>query len=126
MDYIDIHCHLDFPDYADDASDVIARMREYGIGAITIGTDLESAKRAIALADAHEHLWACIGVHPVDSEEKKRGSFDKQEFDILMKSKKVVAIGECGIDYFRDISIAEKNRQIELIKQHIVFALKYD
>jgi TatD DNase family protein len=126
MEYIDIHCHLDFPDYANDARDVIAHMKELRIGAITIGTDLESAKRAVALAEAYENMWACIGVHPVDEGIKIRGGFDEQEFDVLMQSTKVVAIGECGLDYFRDTSGEEKERQIVLFKQQIDFAIKYN
>lgn len=68
MKYIDIHCHLDSADYDIDRQEVLARMRERETGAITIGTDLESSKKAIEIAEESEKtgnkIWACIGVHP--------------------------------------------------------------
>ncbi|PIR39982.1 MAG: hypothetical protein COV33_02275 [Candidatus Zambryskibacteria bacterium CG10_big_fil_rev_8_21_14_0_10_34_34] len=64
MRYIDIHCHLDSLDYDSDREEVLARMGEREIGAITIGADLESSKKAVDIAEQNENVWACIGVHP--------------------------------------------------------------
>jgi TatD DNase family protein len=126
MQYIDIHCHLDFPDYDADRVGVLARMREGGVGAITIGTDLESSKKAIKIAEANENIWVCIGVHPGDwqDEEKRSTFFDEKEFEKLIKNPKVVGIGECGLDYFRIKSEEEKRNQKKLFEFQIQFAVK--
>lgn len=133
MKYIDIHCHLDFPDYGTELAEVLARMKEREVGAITIGADLESSKRAVKIAEEAEktgnEIWACIGVHPVDSVEKDRGDFDESAFEEVVSSPKVVAIGECGLDFFR-IEPAkletERKRQTEIFERQIQFALKYE
>jgi TatD DNase family protein len=67
-------------------------------------------------------------VHPVDNEEKVRGIFDEKEFEKLVASPKVVAIGECGLDWFRmgEVTEEERSRQVKLFKQQIEFALKHD
>ncbi len=139
MKYIDIHCHLDFPDYGEQLVDVLARMKEGEVGAITIGTDLESSRRAVKIAEENENIWACIGVHPVDITPQPpliiRGGERSEgvilELEELIKSEKVVAIGECGLDYFRlpkeeDKIKEEKERQEKLFHQQIEFALKHD
>lgn len=131
MKYVDIHCHLDFPDYREDIDGIFVRIREYEVGAITIGTDLESSKRAVKIAEENEEVWACIGIHP--SPDPRRGDggevFNTEEFEKLVQSPKVVAIGECGLDFFRtkpeDLE-KEKERQGKLFREQIEFALKYD
>lgn len=132
MKYIDIHCHLDFPDYGDEIPDVLERMRENEVGAITIGCDLESSKRAVRIAEESEKtgnkIWACIGVHPADNHTE---IWNEEEFEKLVQSKKVVAVGECGLDFFRlpkekDKAIEEKERQTKIFRHQIDFALKHD
>lgn len=132
MDYIDIHCHLDFPDYGEDIMAVFERMKEKKVGAITIGTDLESSKRAVRTAEEAKekygwpYVWACIGVHPADNHSEV---FNEEEFEKLVQSPKVVGIGECGLDFFRvkpDMLEAEKERQEKLFRQQIEFAVKHD
>jgi len=120
---IDIHCHLDFKDYDKDREEVISQMRERGVGAVTIGTNLENSKKAVAIAEANENIWACIGQHPTEN-----GDFDEKGFEKLAESKKVVAIGECGLDWFRiDLNDEkEKQRQQNLFETQINFALKHD
>lgn len=126
MKYIDIHCHLDFPDYGKDLKDVFARMVERGVGAISIGTDLESSKRAVKIAEENKNVWACIGMHPIHDSERNGGRFDEGEFEILVQNSKVVAIGECGLDYFRIKDESEKIKQKELFKKQIEFALRHN
>ncbi len=128
MKYIDIHCHLDFPDYGTEFADVVSRMKKNDVGAISIGCDIESSRRAVKIAEENENIWVCIGVHPVDNEEKNRGAFIEAEFDELMKSKKVVGVGECGLDWFRMDTVldSERKRQTKIFEQQINFALKYD
>jgi TatD DNase family protein len=129
--YIDIHSHLGFGDlpaqagYGQDLKEVIKRMEESGVATITIGTDLESSKEAVKIADKFENVFACIGAHPAD---KRDFVFEEKDFEELVKNPKVVAIGECGLDYFKitgDIEV-EKNRQKnEFIKQ-IEFSIKHN
>lgn len=121
MKYIDIHSHLGFPEFKD-LEDVIKRMREAGVGTITVGTDLESSKRAVKIAEENENIRACIGAHPADD---RNFVFEEKDFVDLVKNPKVVAVGECGLDYFRIKEDGEKERQKrEFIKQ-IEFAQKY-
>ena len=127
---IDIHCHLDSLDYGEDLPLILARMEEKGVGAITIGTDLGSSKRAVKIAEENENIWACVGVHPSPASGRgAEGEVLEQEFEKLVQSPKVVGIGECGLDFFRtkpEELEKEKERQVELFKQQIDFALKYD
>ncbi len=133
MKYIDIHCHLDFPDYGDEIGAVLERMKEREVGAITIGTDLESSKRAVDIAQRNQNIWACIGVHPREESPSPLqgegwGEVEK-EFENLVTSPKVVAIGECGLDWFRvapeDLP-KEKERQTKTFIHQIEFAIKHN
>jgi TatD DNase family protein len=133
--YFDIHSHLDFPEYGLDFKAVIERMNQNEVGTITVGTDLESAKRAVALAEKYENIWACIGIHPADNHNE---IWNESEFEKLVQHPKVVAIGECGLDFFRlptnevtgelDLEkvAVEKARQQELFEKQIQFAIKHD
>lgn len=122
-EYFDIHSHLNFPQYDADRDAVIAEMKEKNISTITVGTDIELSKTAVALADLHENVYACIGVHPADDASKTFGP----EFETLVQNPKVVAVGECGLDYFRleGDSVAEKKRQKALFEEQIHFAVKH-
>ncbi len=119
--YFDIHSHLYFPDYDADRDEVIARMKEQGIWTTTIGTDIESSKRAVELAEKHDNIFASVGHHP--AHEIQDLGFKIQEFEELAKHPKVVAIGECGFDYFRTPA-EEKNIAREL--QRKVFEQQID
>lgn len=97
--WIDSHCHLDRLE--DPAEQVLERARAAGVeGVITIGTDLASSARAIEFAARHSRVWATVGVHPHDA-----AGFDGStagEVERLAASDRVVAIGEVGMDFFRD------------------------
>jgi TatD DNase family protein len=123
MKYIDIHSHLNFPDYDADKEAVLARMAETETGTIVVGTDFESSKRAVELAEQHDNIWACIGVHPVDD---PKVSFNKEKFAELVKSKKVVAIGECGLDFYHGDKEADMERQKKLFLEQINFAVEHN
>jgi TatD DNase family protein len=98
MRLFDAHCHLHFPQFDADRAEVIGRMREAQVGAILVGTNLESSRAAVELARSHDFLWASVGLHPNDAQEWLDISSQVEE---LAKSPKVVAVGECGLDYFR-------------------------
>jgi TatD DNase family protein len=131
MNYIDIHSHLDSKDYDADRQEVLARMGEKGVGTITIGADFQSSKKAVEIAEANENIWACIGIHPEYVSETslvyKRGRDDSPgELSDLVKSSKVVAIGECGLDYFYSKDEENKKKQKQLFEQQIEFAIKHN
>jgi len=127
MRYIDIHCHLDFSDYDKDREEIFARMNKREVGAITIGTDLESSRKAVEITGQNKNVWACVGVHPAPSPLQGEGWGEVEvEFTKLVTNPKVVAIGECGLDYFRIKGEEDKIRQQKLFKQQIEFALKHD
>src|SRR2546430_11448709 len=97
---IDTHAHLDYPDFANDLDDVIRRATEAAITRIiTIGTSIESSRRAIALAEKYPAVFAAIGVHPTSVEEAEDDVITPLRE--LAKNPRVVAIGETGLDYHR-------------------------
>lgn len=98
--FYDTHAHLDYPDFAADLPQVIERAHAAGISKmISIGTSLESSKRAIALAEKHESIFAVVGWHPNDVLEAPDDV--KTPLRELAKHPKVVAIGETGLDFYR-------------------------
>lgn len=98
MELIDTHAHLDFPDYASDLEAVIARATEAGVTRIiSIGTSIESSRRAVALAERFKNIFAVIGVHPANV--MKEGLSFLPALRDLARHSKVVALGETGIDY---------------------------
>jgi TatD DNase family protein len=133
MKYLDIHSHLDHKDYDADRQEVLTRMKEKEVGTITIGDNLESSKKAVEIAEQNEDVWACIGIHPEHISLPPlniRGGqgviFEEKEFEKLVKSSKVVGIGECGLDYFYSQDEEVKNIQKNLFESHIQFAIKHD
>ena len=97
--YIDSHCHLDFPELAQDLDAILARMRENRVDrALCVSVTLEDFPRVLALAQAHENLYASVGVHPDYP--------DCLEPDVptlvrLAAHPRIIATGETGLDYFR-------------------------
>ncbi len=124
LTHIDIHSHLYFPDYDADRDEVIARMKEQGVGTITIGTTLETSREAVQLAQEHEHLWACVGIHPAhDLTELPAVAEVASTLRTMLSEKKVVAIGECGLDYFRMHADPEKTAAQKVL-QHELFEMQ--
>lgn len=115
---IDTHCHVSFEAYKDDAEAVVKRALDAGVQMITIGTRIETSIAAVKFAEAHDGVWATIGLHPghvhaqeyVDKNEVPADQvaaghtaevFDAEAYRKLLAHPKVVAIGECGLDYYR-------------------------
>jgi TatD DNase family protein len=95
---VETHAHLDYPDFANDLGDVLRRATDAGVTRIiTIGTSVESSRRAIELAEKHPAIYAAIGVHPTYVEEADEDVF--APLRELAKNPRVVAIGETGLDY---------------------------
>ena len=131
-EFYDTHAHLDFPDFREELDEVVQRAAEVGISRIvTIGTDLESSRRAIDLAKRFDGVFAAVGWHPNDC--LSAPGDVRGELEGLAKAAKVVAIGEIGIDHYRLPSTRGgsavddevfKARQITLFQQQLEVAAK--
>jgi len=111
---IETHAHLDYPDFANDLDDVLRRANEAGVTRIiTIGTSIESSRRAIDLAEKYSSVYAVIGVHPTYAEQA--GEDVITPLRELAKSPRVVAIGETGLDYHHLPSVeAAKQKNVQV------------
>jgi TatD DNase family protein len=112
---IDTHAHLDYPDFAGDFDDVLRRASEAGVTRVlTIGTSIESSRRAIELAEKYPQVYAVIGVHPTTADES--GEDVITPLRELAKNPRVAAIGETGLDYHRlpsvELSKEQKTTQV--------------
>jgi TatD DNase family protein len=106
---IDTHAHLDALD--DDAAAVVARAREAGVTRIlTVGTDLDGCRRALALSEAHAGVFAILGIHPHDA--ASAGPEAVVEVCRLQGHPKAVAVGEIGLDYYRDYAPRDAQRRL--------------
>lgn len=113
--FIDSHCHLDFPDLASNLDELLLNMQENQVkNALCVSVKLEDFPRVLALAEAHDNLYASVGVHP-DYENIEEPQ--AEELAKLAEHKKVIAIGETGLDYFRLTGDLEWQR--ERFRQHI-------
>ena len=116
---IDTHTHLDFSQFDGDRERVIERAATAGVKAIVnVGTDLASSRAAVALAEAYPQIYAAVGVHPHDA--KTLTGEVLKELGALASHTKVVAIGEIGLDFYRDLSPRDKQRQA--FKQQLALA----
>jgi TatD DNase family protein len=103
-DLFDTHAHLHFPEFAPDLEPVLDRARAAGVTRmVTIGTDVETSRLAIALAEQHSGVYAAVGVHPHDAGNVNEEALHEIE-RLARSSPKVVAIGEMGLDFFRNLS----------------------
>lgn len=108
---IDSHTHLDFRQFDADREDVIYRAKEANVKAmITIGIDLQTSKQAIEIAEKHANIFAAIGIHPHDAADASDD--DIRQLHELLQHEKVVAIGEVGLDFYRNISSPEVQRKM--------------
>ncbi len=103
MELIDTHCHLTFEQLAQDIDNVLERSRAAGVtGWITIGTDTKHNQKAVELADRFENIYAVVGIHPHDAKDVTGKTI--AELKELAGNKKVVAIGETGLDFYYNFS----------------------
>lgn len=112
---VDSHCHLDFPDLRDTLPDALALMKANDVRhALCVSVTLEDFPNVLALAEAHPHLYASVGVHPDSTDVRDP---DVAELVALARHPKIVAIGETGLDYFRLTGDLEWQR--ERFRRHI-------
>lgn len=140
MEFVDTHCHIQSagkshgdrstreiwaknPDLT--AEQLVNEAREAGVTRlITVGCDLPDSKLAIDCAARHDSVWASIGIHPHEAKSYARNTELKSEFAALTSAAKVVAIGECGLDYF--YSHSPRDKQLEMLRFQIELALEAD
>ena len=135
--FYDTHAHLDYDDYQPDFADVLARAQVAGITKIiAIATDFDSSRRALALAEKHPMIHAAVGWHPGNAHEAPADI--RPELRELARHPKAVAIGECGLDYYRlpsapggasvpasqpeNLDAAYKRKQAEIFQQQLEVA----
>ena len=116
---IDSHCHLDFPELAQDEAGVLARARSAGVaGMLTIGTRLDQFDRVRAIAERHANVWCSVGVHPHEAKEEGQSAPDR--LIEAARHPKVIGIGETGLDFFYEHS--PRDEQATSFRTHIAAA----
>jgi TatD DNase family protein len=133
MEFFDTHAHLTWKDFSGEVDAIIERAKAAGIAKIvTIGTTVESSRRAVEIAEAHADVFAAVGWHPGDAEEAPRDFC--AELRKLAAHPKVVAIGETGLDYYRlptksggslEQDAGVKERQKELFEEQMNLAAEF-
>ncbi len=116
---IDTHAHLDLSDFDKDRAETIARALNARVAnIITVGTDLESSKKAIELSEHYTGVYAAVGIHPQDTSTISEA--DMAGIGKIAGHPRVVAIGETGLDFYRDRS--PKAAQIQALKWHLALS----
>ncbi len=137
MKYFDAHTHVNFSAYDSDREETILRARDAEVTMNVVGTQLDTSRAAVALAEKYDNVYATIGLHPVHTtksyhdvkelgeggkEFTSRGEvFDAAAYEVLGKSPRVIAVGECGLDYYRSEE-STKEIQKKVFIEHIELA----
>ncbi|MBI3780852.1 MAG: TatD family hydrolase [candidate division NC10 bacterium] len=120
--FVDTHAHIQMPEFDADRDEALARAKAAGIGLmVTVGYHLEASRKAVETAQCYPQIYASVGVHPHDAKHYD----DKAEETLrsLSKSQKVVAIGEAGLDFYRDRS--PRTAQTEAFRRQIRLAKEF-
>lgn len=124
MRLVDTHCHLDFPDYADDLEEALLRAASSGVERMVIpGTSVASSEKAVALAGTHSGIYAAVGIHPHEAD-KAHSSDIKRLRETIVDNDKIVAVGEIGLDNYKGYSLPENQKR--LFREHLSLALELD
>ena len=139
MKYFDAHTHVNFVAFNEDREATILRAKEAGVSMNCVGTQIDTSKAAVALAEKYDNVYATIGLHPIHTsksyhDEKELGEggkeftsrgevFDLAAYEAIGKNPRVIAIGECGLDYYR-AEKTTKDIQAKAFIEHIELANK--
>jgi TatD DNase family protein len=122
--FTDTHCHIQFTDYPLDTEEVIKNAHLVGVERLlAVGCTLEDSQAAVELAAKHQDIWAAIGLHPHEAQNYVKNPKALAEFKSLASKPKVVAIGECGLDYYYNHS--PKANQQQLLRFQLQLAQEY-
>lgn len=120
--FIDTHAHIHFEDYREELDELLVRAAAAGVERIiTVGVDEIDSGQAVAVARAYDNVFATVGLHPNDAD---RGFEALEEIQRLTEFESVVAIGECGLDYYREG--ADRDSQVRALRFQIELALEHD
>ena len=123
--YIDSHCHINDPVYLKEPGKYVSEAKENGVSLmLVVGYDVKSSKDAIKIAQEFDEVYAAIGIIPAEVKNMKAG--DLKEIEKLISSKKVIAIGEIGLDYYWDKDEHLKHNQKKIFIEQIKLANKYN
>jgi len=112
---VDTHCHLDDIRYENDLENVLARAVEADVQKFIIpGADPRSLERAVEISEKHENVYFAVGVHPYDAE-----NYDRSFLEKYVSHPKCVAIGECGLDYFRLPENEEEIKKEKMLQKEV-------
>jgi TatD DNase family protein len=112
--FTDTHAHIHFPPLSDDTAGVMARAAENGVKRmVTVGIDLKDSLAAQKMSRMHDNVFFTAGVHPHDAAEFTSAQI--ADFEEILSDKKALAVGEIGLDYFRDHSPRDRQREVFLI-----------
>jgi len=133
MKYFDAHTHVNFAAFKDDMDVAIGRARDVGVGMNVVGTQFDTSKACVETAEKYDDVYATIGLHPIHTgksyhDEKELGEggkaftsrgeeFDTAKYEALAASPKVIAIGECGLDYYRLEENTKKKQEDAFVQQ---------
>lgn len=121
MRLFDTHTHLDFPQFDGDRNVILSAMREQGIFALNVGVDLPSSQASLALSVSHSHIFAACGIHPHEAKSVTAETLVQLE-ELLRRG--AVAVGECGLDFYRDLS--PRDQQVWVFRAQLRLAKKLD
>ena len=108
---IDTHCHLDFDEFNSDRSEIIERAKKAGVlYFINVASSLEGSRKSVELASGDDNIFASVGIHPHHALDVDEGAFP--ELRELAKNKKVIAIGEVGLDFYRNLSPPDRQKEL--------------
>ncbi|MBQ4553368.1 MAG: TatD family hydrolase, partial [Clostridia bacterium] len=111
MILFDSHCHLNDEKFAGDLDEVIQRMQDAGVLlCTTVGSDVETSRQCIKLAEKYPFVFASAGVHPHDAKDVKDDYLS--EIDQMLRHPKCVALGEIGLDYYYDYSPRDVQKRV--------------
>lgn len=135
---IDSHTHLQFKAFDEDRDEVIKRTLEGGVFCINVGTQKDTSRAAVELAEKYDGFWAAVGLHPIHTEESfhdeqeisgaggfksREEVFDSDFYEKLASHPKVIAIGECGFDYYRT-TLENRTKQEDAFRTQVRLAKK--
>lgn len=122
---IDTHCHLHSKEFDNNREEILSELKQNNIQAVLVGTSIEDSVESIKLSKIYNFLYSSLGVHPHEYEVIDINTVG-QEMDNILASEYIIAIGECGFDFYYHQSLEAKEQQESLFRLHLDMAVKYN
>ncbi len=120
---IDTHAHIHFPQFDEDREQIIKECEEKLDAVVTVGCDLEDSKKAIKVAESSKNIYASVGIHPHEAK-----NYSEKDYNLIVEliksSSRVVAVGEAGLDFYRNLS--PKSKQYEIFEMQVEIAKQFN